>query len=91
LELRGILIVGGGSLCCDSLEGEESSFIGSGVVEQAVRGVETKGRGIEVKIEPSQHSRSIEKTLLNRVVVTHRILTFWPHWHITRGVTYLSS
>jgi hypothetical protein len=35
LESGGILIVGGGSLCCDSLEREESSFIGSGVAEQA--------------------------------------------------------
>jgi hypothetical protein len=30
----GILMVGGDSLCCDSLERGESSFIGSGVVEQ---------------------------------------------------------
>jgi hypothetical protein len=60
LELGGNLIVGGGSLCCDPLEGEESSFIGSGVVEQAVWGVETKSRGIEVVNEPSPHSRSTE-------------------------------
>jgi hypothetical protein len=79
LEIGGILIVGGGSLCCDSLEAEESSFIGLGVVEQAVWGVETKSRGIEVKIEPSPHSRSTEKMLLKHVVILHRILTFWPH------------
>jgi hypothetical protein len=30
----GILMVGGDSLRCDSLERGESSFIGSGVVEQ---------------------------------------------------------
>jgi hypothetical protein len=35
LETGGILMVGGGSLCCDSLERGESSFIGSGVVKQA--------------------------------------------------------
>jgi hypothetical protein len=35
LESGGILMVGGGSLCCDSRERGESSFIGSGVVEQA--------------------------------------------------------
>jgi hypothetical protein len=81
-------MVGGGSLCCDSRERGESSFIGSGVVEQAVWGVETKSRGIEVKIDSSLHSRSTEKTFLKRVVVPHRILTFWPHWHTMRGVTY---
>jgi hypothetical protein len=91
LESGGNLIVGGSSLCCDSLERGESSFIGSGVVEQAVWGVETRSRGIEVEIEPSQHSRSTEKMLWERVVVPHRILTFWPHWHTTKGVTYLSS
>jgi hypothetical protein len=31
----GILMVGGDSLCCDSLERGGFSFIGSGVVEQA--------------------------------------------------------
>jgi hypothetical protein len=35
LESGGNLMVGGGSLCCDSRERGESSFIGSGVVEQA--------------------------------------------------------
>jgi hypothetical protein len=35
LETGRILIVDGGSLCCDSRERGESSFIGSGVVEQA--------------------------------------------------------
>jgi hypothetical protein len=68
--------------------GENSSFIGSGVVEQAVWGVETKSRGIEVEIEPSPYSRSTEKTLLKRVVVPHRILTFWPHWRTIMGVAY---
>jgi hypothetical protein len=79
LELGGNLIVGGGNLWCDSLERGESSFIGSGVVEQAVWVVETESRGIEVENEPSPHSRSTEKTLLKRVVVPYRILTFWPH------------
>ena len=82
-------MVGGGSLCCDSRERGESSFIGSGVVEQAVWGVEMRSRGIEVEIEPSPHSRSTEKMLWKRVVVFHRILTSWPHWHTTMGVTYL--
>jgi hypothetical protein len=91
LELGGNLIVGGGSLCCDSLEGEESSFIGSGVVEQVAWGVEMKSRGIEVEVELSPHSRSTEKTFLKRVVVPHRILTFWPYWRTNRGVAYLSS
>jgi hypothetical protein len=81
LESGGIIMVGGGCLCCDSRERGESSFIGSGVVE-------TRSREIEVEIEPSPHSRSTEKTLLKRVVVPHRIFTFWPHWHTKRGVTY---
>jgi hypothetical protein len=53
-----------------------------------VWGVETKSRGIEVEVEPSPHSRSTEKMLLKRVVVPHRIFTFWPHWHTTKGVAY---
>jgi hypothetical protein len=61
LESGGNLIVGGGSLYCDSLERGESSFIGSGVVEQAVWGVGTRSQGIEVANEPSPHSRSTEK------------------------------
>jgi hypothetical protein len=84
-------MVGGGSLCCDSRERGESSFIGSGVVEQAVWGVKTRSRRIEVKIEPSPHSRSTEKTFSKRVVVPHRILMFRPHWHTMKGVTYLFS
>jgi hypothetical protein len=88
LELGGNLIVGGGSLWCDSLERGELSLIGSGVAEQAVWGVETKSRGIEVEVEPSPHSRSTEKTLLKRVAVPHRIPMFWPHWHTMRGVAY---
>jgi hypothetical protein len=91
LESGGILIGGGGSLCCDSLERGESSFIGSGVVEQAVWGVETKSQGIEVVNEPSPHSRPTEKNVLKRVVNPHRILTLWPQWHTMRGVAYLSS
>jgi hypothetical protein len=85
LESGGIRIVGGGGLCCDSRERGESSFIGSGVVERAVRGVETKSQGIESEIEPSLHSRSTEKMPWKRVVVPHRILTFWPHWLTMRG------
>jgi hypothetical protein len=61
LESGGNLIVGGGSLYCDSRERGESSFIGSGVVEQAAWGVETKSQGNEVANEPSPHSRSTEK------------------------------
>jgi hypothetical protein len=64
LEPGGILIVGGGSLCCDSRERGESSFIGSGVVEQAVWGVETKSQAIEAEIESPLHSRSTEKKAL---------------------------
>jgi hypothetical protein len=59
----GILMVGGDSLCCDSLERGESSFIGSGVVEQT-RGSWNEKSGIEVEIEPSPHSRSTEKKVL---------------------------
>jgi hypothetical protein len=84
-------MVGGDSLCCDSLERGEFSFIGSGVVEQAVWGVETRSQGIKVEIKSSQHSRSTEERSWKRAVVSHRILTSWPHWHTTKGVTYLSS
>jgi hypothetical protein len=91
LESGGNLRVGGGSLYCDSLERGESSFIGSGVVEQAVWGVGMRSQGIKVANEPSPHSRSTEKTLLNRVAIPHRGLMFWPHWRTTRGVVYLSS
>jgi hypothetical protein len=84
-------MVGGGGLCCDSRERGESSFIGSGVVKQAVWGVETKSQGIESGIEPSLHSRSTEGTRWKRVVVPRRTLTFWPHWHTMRGVAYLPS
>jgi hypothetical protein len=65
LESGGNLIVGGGSLCCDSLERGGSSFIGSGVVEPAVWGVETKSRGIEVKIEPSRIQGPLRKCFGN--------------------------
>jgi hypothetical protein len=71
--------------------GEDSSFIGSGVVKPAMWGVETKSQGIEVEIEPSPNSRSTEKMLLKHVVIPHRILMFWPHWHTIRGVACLSS
>jgi hypothetical protein len=91
LESGGNLIVGGGGLCCD--------FSGEGrVLFYRLRGsrtdewgVETKSRELNSGIEPSRHSRSTEKMLWKRVVVSHRILTFWPHWHTTKGVTYLSS
>jgi hypothetical protein len=43
-------MVGGGSLCCDSRERGESSFIGSGVVEQAGWGVETKSRELNPEL-----------------------------------------
>jgi hypothetical protein len=46
----GILMVGGGSLCCGSRERGESAFIGSGVVEQAGWGVETKSRELKSKL-----------------------------------------
>jgi hypothetical protein len=78
-------MVGGGSLCCDSRERGEFSFIGPGVVEQAGWGVETKGQGIESGIEPSRHLRSTEKMLWKRVVVSRRILTF-GHTGILRRV-----
>jgi hypothetical protein len=85
LKSGGFLIVGGGSLYCDSRERGESSFIDSGVVEQAVWGVETRSRGIEVEIESSLHSRSTEKTSPKRAVVPHRIPMLWPHWRTIRG------
>jgi hypothetical protein len=47
-----------------SPERGEFSFIGSGVVEQTGWGVETKSQEIEVKIEPSPHSMSTEKKVL---------------------------
>jgi hypothetical protein len=47
-------MVGGGSLYCDSLERGESSFMGSGVVEQATWGVETKSRGGESNRQQSK-------------------------------------
>jgi hypothetical protein len=50
-----------------SPERGESSFIGSGVIEQAGWGVETKGQGIESVIEPSRHSRSTEEKGLGNV------------------------
>jgi hypothetical protein len=52
LELGGNLIVGGGSLWCDSLERGELSLIGSGVAEQAA--VETK---------QSSHSNPTEQNI----------------------------
>jgi hypothetical protein len=76
LEVGRNLIVGGGSLWCDSLGRGELSLIGSGVAEQAVWGVETKSREIEVEVEPSPHSRSTEETLWKRVVVPHRIFFY---------------
>jgi hypothetical protein len=88
LEVGGNLIVGGDSLCCDSLERGESSFIGSGVVEQAGWGVETKSRELKSKLNRLRIQWSTEKMLLKRVVVPHRIFAFWPHWHTMRGVTY---
>jgi hypothetical protein len=68
-------MVGGGSLCCDSRVRGEFSFIGSGVVEQAGWGVETKGRELNSGIEPSRYSRSTEKRFWKRIDVSHRILT----------------
>jgi hypothetical protein len=69
-----------------SPERGEFSFIGSGVVEQARWGVETKSREIEVENEPSPHSRSTEKKGFGkRVVLPHRILTF-GHTGILRRV-----
>jgi hypothetical protein len=93
LEVGGNLVVGGDSLCCDSLERGETSFKGSGVVEQAMWGVETKSREGELKPKLN-HLRiqgPLRETFLKRVVVPRRIFTFWPYWHTTKGVAYLSS
>jgi hypothetical protein len=83
----------GGCLCCVFLERSDISLIGSGVVEQAVWGVETKGRGSELKskLNRLRIQGPLRKMLWKRVVVPHRIPTFWPLWHTMRGVTYLSS
>jgi hypothetical protein len=77
-------MVGGGSLCCDSQERGESSFIGSGVVE-------TKSRELKSKLNRLDIQGPLRKRFWKRVVIPHRILTSWPHWHATKGVTYLSS
>jgi hypothetical protein len=87
----GILMVGGDSLCCDSLERGESSFIGSGVVEQTRGGVETKSRELKSKLNRLRIQDPLRKRFWKRAVFPYRILTSWPHWHTTKGVTFLSS
>jgi hypothetical protein len=85
------------SLLCFSGEGSEPAFIGSrGVLELAAWGVKMKSRGGESNRQPPKLNSlrlqiPLSKTFLIRVIVPHRILTFWPHWCTRRGVSYLSS
>jgi hypothetical protein len=75
LELGGNLMVGGGSLCCDSLEGRVLFYRlrGSRTGEW---GVETKGRELKVKLNRLGIQDPLRKCFWKRVVVSHRILTF---------------
>jgi hypothetical protein len=69
-------MVGGGSLRCGSRERGRSSFIGSGVVEQASGELETKGRELKSKLNRLGIQDPLRKRLWKRVDVSHRILTF---------------
>jgi hypothetical protein len=81
LKSGGNLIGSGGCLCCDSQERSDLSFMGSGVVEQAV-----------AETDQSSYSKSTEQNVSDscsrsKVKVLTVFLRF-GHWLTIRGVTY---
>jgi hypothetical protein len=81
LKSGGNLIGSGGCLCCDSLERSDFSFIGSGVVEQAV-----------VETDQSSYSKSTEQNVsdscsCSKIQVLTVFLRF-GHWLTIRDVIY---
>jgi hypothetical protein len=91
LESGGILMVGGVNLCCDFFREGGFSFIGSGAVEQTSGGVEAKSQELKSKLNRLRIQCPLRKRFWKRADVSHRILTFWPQWHTTKGVTHLPS
>jgi hypothetical protein len=54
-------------------------------------GVETKSQELKSRMNRLRIQCPLRKRSWKRAVLPYRILTSWPHWHTTKGVTHLSS